>query len=375
MSGDINDNNPKVHIPVVVGNYFPFRLVLRENDTWHPTLDEINYKNYDYVKLTRLSTFIDVGISPLSLGISFSGSLILPAIPEYRDRELALNKFNETLGFFLLGGVYCEAIQPTDISSGKLFQDGYLKLGNGGSGYYAELNRAFQTKHVGHHDVIKLLNPLTIQASELEKAYQLGKGYFAKIGSLSPALLLNGTSNYVRNQWGESLIFLWTSIEQVINIIWVKEIAKENSEENVIEGRRTFLKDFRTWTTSTKIELLFQKDFITILDYQLLNKARKLRNDFVHNGRKLSQEQVKNALIALFRLISLTISSYEDATLLDETLETIYKNEREELFPKDNIINGVTHWLSIPPIPGDPSWGDKSYEIIEELVLKPLIRD
>jgi len=374
METPTNDKESQ-HIPVVIGNYAPFRLVLRETDSWNPTLEQINSREYDYVKLCRLSCFIDIGIAPFSLGISFDGSLVLPALPEFRTRESALDKFNETLGILLLGGIYSEAVQPTDISFGTLLFNGYLKQHNGGTGHEAAFHKAIQTKYVSTLDVISLLKPKTISKTELEHAYKKGKEYYLKLNKLSPNLLLNGTSNYVKHQWAEGLIFLWTSVEQVINIIWVKEVIKNDTEgDDLIEGRSKFLKDFRTWTTSTKIELLFQKGFLKTKQYQLLNKARKTRNDFVHNGKELTQENVKCALDGLFQLISLVISSYQNPDLLNETLETIYKNQRGDLIPKRTKFSNeeVTHWLSLPPLPGDSDWGDKEYEIIEDLVLKPL---
>lgn len=369
------DSYESKHVPVIIGNYAPFRLVLRDTDTWSPSLEEINTMSYDYVKLSRLSCFIDVGIAPYTLGIGFDGSLVLPALPEYKTREDALSKFNETLGILLLGGVYSEAVHPLDISFGTLFFDGYLKQHNGGYGHEALFHMEIRTKHVSLLNSINLLTPKAISNIEIETAYKKGKVYFDKINKLNPGLLLNGTSTYVKHQWEESLIFLWTSIEQVINIIWTDEIiTNQNHNSDLIEGRSTFLKDYRTWTTSTKIELLYQRGFITIEDYKLLNKARKSRNDFVHSGKGLNEVTVKCALDALFHLISLVISSYNDCNLLNDTLETIYINQRGDLISKKTVFEKgeVTHWLPLPPLPGDSNWGDLEYEIVDDVVLLPM---
>src|ERR1035437_6897573 len=150
------------HVPVIVGNFLPFRLILRDTDSWEHSLEQINHREYDYVKLCRLSSFIDIGIAPFSLGITFDGSLILPATEQFNNRSLALDKFNETLTFLLLGGIYCEAVQPTDISYGSLFFDGYLKILGGGTGAQSKFHHAIQTKHVGTLDVIELLSPKTL---------------------------------------------------------------------------------------------------------------------------------------------------------------------------------------------------------------------
>jgi hypothetical protein len=52
--------------------------VTRKTDKWDPTLEQINDRTYDYVKLSRISGFVDIGITPYSIGIGFDGSLILP---------------------------------------------------------------------------------------------------------------------------------------------------------------------------------------------------------------------------------------------------------------------------------------------------------
>ena len=361
------------HVPIIIGNCRPFRIIERETDNWNPTLDQINRNDYDYVKLNRMSTFIDIGLAPFSLGIGFDGSLILPATKDFSSKENSLEKFNQTLGILLLGGIYSESVQPDNISYGSLTLDGYIKIHGGSSGLIAGFHKSIRTKLVGTMDSISLLNPVSISTAEIHKAYKKGKAIFDKIPNLSPNMLLDGTSNYVSNQWSESLIFLWTSIEQLINQIWEKEIV-DKEVDGVIEGRKAFLKDFRTWTTSTRIEALFQKGIIPIEVYKLLNLARKTRNDFIHNGKQLNKEKIDNALIGLFELISLIVSDYKSTNNLSETLNVIIRNQRGELFPKKTRLekDEVTHWLEIPPLPGDSHWGDKEYEIIDDLLLKPL---
>lgn len=368
--------NDKNHIPIIIGNCLPFRIIERETDEWNASLEEINSREYDYVKLNRMSTFIDIGIAPFSLGIGFDGSLVLPATEEYRTKENALEKFNQTLGILLLGGVYSESVQPDNISYGTLFFDGYIKIHGGSSGLVAGFHKSIRSKLVGTIDSIKLLEPKSIKTSEIEKAYKIGKDIIEKLPNLSANMLLDGTSHYVRNQWSESLIFLWTSIEQLINQIWEQQIIK-NKIDGVIEGRTNFLKDYRTWTTSTRIETLFQKSFIPLEVYKFLNLARKTRNDFIHNGKPLNKEKVENALVGLLQVVSLIISDYKSTDKLDETLEVIRQNQRGGLFPKKTKLekNEVTHWLELPPIPGDSHWGEKEYDIIEELVLKPIKKE
>jgi hypothetical protein len=91
--------------PVIMANYNPLRFVLRPGENWDPTIKQINGLDYDYAKLHRVSLFADVGIAPFTLGFCFDGTLVLPAIPQFRDRGEALAKFNAVLTELLFGGI------------------------------------------------------------------------------------------------------------------------------------------------------------------------------------------------------------------------------------------------------------------------------
>src|SRR5688500_16500266 len=84
-------------VPVILASTSPFRLIKRDRtDNWKPTWDELNKRNYDYVKLSRLSTFIDVGLpNPFSMGVGFDGTLVLPALSQFADRDVVLSVFND----------------------------------------------------------------------------------------------------------------------------------------------------------------------------------------------------------------------------------------------------------------------------------------
>src|SRR5712692_1190973 len=140
----------KDSVPIVTANFQPLRFVVRdETDQWAPTLEQINVRDYDYVKLHRMSTYFDVGIAPYSLGVCFDGTLVLPALPQYRDRTSALAAFNQTLTELLIGGIYCEAVTPDDIGYGSLSLTAYARIHGGGTGPSASFHQAARTKHIG----------------------------------------------------------------------------------------------------------------------------------------------------------------------------------------------------------------------------------
>ena len=366
------------HVPVIIGNCAPFRLVLRDDDEWAPTLEQINNKTYDYLKLCRPSGSIDIGIEPFSLIIGFDGSLILPALQEFIDRRAVLTKFNKTLGKMLLGGIYSEAIKPMDISLGSMHTgSGYIRHHGTGIGLRSGFHRDLREGYGGAIDTMELRYPRRVQIKELINAYYRGARHFAKLGRYSPSLLLNGVSSYVNQEWQQALIFLWTAVEQVVELIWEKLIIGSSREETEIEQikhRSQFLRDYRSWTKAVKLELLYQKQCLPISDYKLLSQARKARNEFAHRGLLVTKEDASSALDSLFHLISLIITEHKDRNTLDSVIRIIRENEQEEHFQNrgrtvipDDALEGAV-WLPMKPHPGDPSWGNQPYETRDALV-------
>ena len=68
------------------------------------------------------------------------------------------------------------------------------------------------------------------------------------------------------------------------------------------------------------------------------------------------------------------VTKYKDSTLLHSVQENIlgYLNSDEKRRSRILKNEEVVAWLPIPPIPGDLDWGDKPYEAIPEIQLKPI---
>lgn len=362
-------------MPVITGNYRPFRLVLRENDNWNPTIEQVNRRSYDYVKLHRMSMFVDIGILPLSLGVSFDGTLVLPATKQFVNPKEALTHFNTFLCSLLLGGIYCEAVSPDDVCLGRMTHTAYSKITGNNRGAVSGFHQAIRTTAVGILDAIRLLDPETVRVTALKEALSVGKSRLARTGSLSPQTLLHGATFYAKNQWADSLIHLWTSVEQVLEDMWSERILSKSSVLGITKSRRRgFLGDRRTWTASAKLELLYQKALLPEETYARLDKARTQRNAFAHSGAIPSPEGAEAALDGLFQLVSLRIADSTDPRSLLSVADLI--KERSRLYAswerRGEPLEGVTHWLEVPPVPGDVNWGDAPYEIIEDLQLRKL---
>ncbi len=365
----------KTSVPIIIANASPFRLIRRdENDIWNPTWDELNSRTYNYVKLHRTTSAIDVGLpQPFNMIFGYDGSFILPALPEFKNPEKALEIFNRTLGELLFGGIYYEAVSPNDLSFGILYFNGYFKPLSSGKGPNASFHAEIGMRYVSTIDVARLHNPPTLEYESIYHALEEGRKVLNRLPKISVPILLNGITFLVNKQWSEALSNIWTTTEQVVNQIWEQTVIKNDPTISEISGRKEFLGDYRTWTVATEIEVLYQKGLLDLYTYKLLNIARKSRNEFIHKSSVPSVDDTKAAVEALFALISLTISEYKDSKSLNPTLEKVLNylsidERRKKTFSNEEVVA----WLPIPAIPGDKEWGDDPYEDIEEIHLRPI---
>jgi hypothetical protein len=359
--------------PAVIAFPRPFRLIqFDKNDKWSPTLKDINENTYDYVKLHKVITGLDIGLEkPFSLLFNVDSALVLPALPAYRDPQQSLVKFNEVLGLMTLGGTFFHALEPADIGFAFLyFETGYVRYLGGATSRTAMFHAELRSKLVGGLGNIDLLNPDTLTARQILDSYKKGKSIHEKIPVLSPFLLLNGISAFVAFNWPTCLTNLWTCAEQLISFIWEKEIINgsfQPTEE--IKGRRDFLNDHRTWTSSASIELVFQRQLIDTATYKKLQAARKARNDFAHKGALPKRQDAENVFDSVFFLLSLIVTNYRDSSSLTE-LCMRYKALSESKSPQrlvevsegevpEGPPDGVSHWRYTPPVPGESHWDNK----------------
>lgn len=373
-----SDESPRENsLPVVTGNYAPFRLVMREEDAWAPSLEDISSKTYDYVKLHRSSMGVPVGIEPFSMLVCFDGTFVLPAIETFRKKENALELFNRVLAEILLGGIYVDAMSPDDLGLGSVTFDGYCRMRGGSRGNISSLHSNLRTTYAGIWDSMILLHPRTILVNELQETIIRGRSRMKSIGPLSPDTLLYGSTFYTHHQWAESLIHLWTTAEQIIGMMWREHLINGRTVNGLAKkNRKQFLEDTRTWTSSARIEVLFQKEILPDSTCVQLDVARKARNEFVHTGKRPSSDAARAALEALFQLASLRATGNQEVDHFKEIVGLI--TEQSKFFidweqPKDSLsIEEVKYWMPLPPIPGDSHWGDKPYEVIEELRFVPI---
>lgn len=245
--------------------------------------------------------------------------------------------------------------------------EGYFRYMQNPNGHASRIHRLLQEVEVTSLEAIQLFNPPTIKLQTIYKALDKGTELLSNFPKLSIALVLSGITFLNKWEWAEGLLFIWTSIEQIIDEIWDEEIYSQRNEKGVITNRSDFLRDERTWTASTKIELFFQKGLIDVETYKLINIVRKARNDFVHDGVVPNKNNAICALKALIRIMSLKTTNYKKPDSLFEIEESILEHMQRSLLPKKqvNFDEEVVAWREIKSIPGDKNWGEKEFEKIE----------
>lgn len=338
--------------PLIMAVSAPLKLIAKNGrDRWNPTLKQINNSTYDNLKLNRVSGFIDGNVAPYAMLVGFDGTLALPAFPEFAQHDKALRIFNRVLLEMLLGGIYTEAAAPADIVPGILYETGYVRI-SGRSGR-AGLHAALRERSASSTDNIHLLDRKPTTISDLEKAIKRGRRIVNKCDPLSHEIVLAGCSHFVSGALAEALTCLWTSIEQLVSRLWQVEVVEKAPGDGVPQ-RGGFLKDYRVWTTSTRIELLFQKKIFNSELYKALNEARKARNTFIHSGEQPDLAAATAALSGLFYLMSLSTTDYADIHKLDDIRKKIEDRCILKPQPRGPIPAGeVKYWREITPLPGE----------------------
>lgn len=365
----------KITTAVLIANPRPFRLVLRDaDDKWSPTIEQINTRDYDYVKLHRATKFFDAEIAaPFPVCVAFDGSFILPAIPAYQTVDGTLDEFNRIFASILLGGIYTESVEPEDLSQGEMTEHGYFRhtITHGGNG---ELHKALGNKDASSDDAIWLMKPPTVLASELEAAYAIGARVLKVVTNLSTALLITAFTYFLKRQTKESLSHAWICIEQLLDHIWRATVVEE-AKDIQIPKRRKFLES-QQWSSAHKIELLYQKQVLTDGMYEKLTTCRDARNHFIHRGEAPTHLQAKTALDGLVDLLKHVADeagvSFKDELVRGYLAPPSAGRPRTMVTRAENSDwEGAQYWKAVPFIPGDEKW-EGDFEQFDDITLQPI---
>lgn len=330
----------------------PFRLVQTAGQApWDATIDQINRCSWDYAALHELVGGIDVGLqSPYHLVVGRDGALALPPIDNLRSTQAAVEFFNRCLAALLLGGIYCEAINPDGLDLGWIIDWTYIRTYKSG---HAAANRFHE--HVRHRqsspmEAIALVQPRQVGLTELQAAMGAGLRMLDTVRSVRGEYLLKGTTGLARLDWGSALANLWIVVEQLVAELWERKVVAPTLEADPNKARRSQLMDTRSWTASTRIEMLYQKSVIDLDTVRALGKARKARNDLHHSGQHPSSDDAQAAYRGVTGLLIVALNG-ERPPLFD--LDLADHGLIDPFAPPRPLHGQPTHWMAIPKLPGE----------------------
>jgi hypothetical protein len=351
------------------------QLVTLDSEEWSPSIEEINSGSYDATKLFRSSLNVDVGIAPLSLIVLFDGTLVLPACADIpKNRALAI--FNKHLTSLLLGGMLVEEVAPDDVTSGSLNFWGYHRH-HVPTGHYTKLSQSLRTARGGPDESIMLYRPKIIAKKHYLQTHSVGLNLSRKLPGNLSTVLLPACTSYANEKWERSLILAWTSIELIIEKMWTEKVLSGPDISGISRKRRkAFLSDTRTWSSSTRIELLWQRGHIPDATYGLADKTRAARNAFIHSADECSPEAARSAVEASLNLIGSIADEAGlafDASNLMVLLDGATTHYRAPVTDdKGRLLVEPQFWRYPDPAPGFKDWGDRPFEKIPEVQLQPL---
>ena len=330
----------------------PFRIIKEKGmSAWSASIDEVNSREWDYVKLHEVMGGIDVGLpAPYHMLVGRDGALALPPIPKLHSDQQAVEFFNRCLAAILLGGVYCSAVTLDNLEFGSIIDWKYLRT-HGNSVGGNRFHTLIRMKMAPPIEAIALNSPPVLDFDKLRGAIEQGLKILNLTPQLSPEFLLKGISGIARRDWGVGLSNLWITVEQLTEALWVRHLLQPLADDqDRVPGRLDQLKDTRTWTAANRHEILHLKGLITKSTLQELYTARKSRNDLSHRGTHPSEASAKAAYAASLALLATVVG---DIKIPLSKLDLSNHSISDPFKPKDRVVGEPQYWMPIPKLPGE----------------------
>lgn len=270
----------------------------KEQKSWGDIIFQFEHSSSPPIPLFKSSEFSS------KILISKDG-LIASELPEKitSDEEALItlsHHINSFLGLINFGGLFFFPFSEKEISHIELKDRAISQVSGSGDPYsQTNLKRALHRypKHIPYILGTPMIDFDWVgmrikKLSEINDASALGKEIVSSeyFGRDAQILALGAYKEYTLHNWNSALVLSWTFIEMLIDELWKKEMIENVSTEEI--GRKKRLKDYRTYSSAIKIEVLYIKSIIDIDTYVKLNQLRKLRNDFIHEGMVIAESDI-----------------------------------------------------------------------------------
>ena len=343
----------------------PFmNIVFDEDDRLNVTLEQVNNKTYDRLKICRTTMTLDGGIEAMenmAVIVSYTGALLYPCMKGIGKQQV-IDSANNLLLQLMFGGIRLDAVSPDDVGFGRLYGTGYFLAAGGASGANFRFLTALQHQEASNFDTIQLIDSRHYTKAQVYDGIKMGKPVVSAIPEINPTMFLNGITHFRQYQLASALVFLWSTAESLIGKLWSEKAIPKGSG---ITGRKNFVES-NSWQAAYKVEVLFQIGVISSTLYSALNEARDARNKLAHRGTPPSLEACAKALEGTFALISIITSGAVNEGKFKElvdSLSAVHKPMTGKIEPR--------FWREIPAVPGDAKWGDAPFPRHAEIELLP----
>jgi len=356
-----------VQVPLYVAATSPFTLVIfDEGDEPSFTLEQVNRRTYDRLKLCRTTTALDPNLSAMdrmAVIVSYTGALLFPRMAGMSEEDV-LASANRLLLKLTFGGIDFDAMAPNDVGFGFIYATGYFLAGGGAGGPNFNTLMALQHQDAGSFDTMRLLHARVQTSSEIHAAIRIGAPVVDGIPEISPTLFLNGLTYFRQGQLASALVFLWSTCESLIGRLWDDHVVIKGAG---IPGRRRFVEG-NGWQAAHMVEVLFQMSLIDDDLYTQLSSARTARNALAHRAKSPKVDDCKAALLSAFRLVSAVRSGgkvQDEFKMLADRLASAHDPHTGPLDPQ--------YWREIPSVPGDNKW-EGEFSRHPEIELVPIAK-
>ncbi len=354
-----------IRVPLYVAATSPFTLItFDEGDEPSFTLEQVNSRTYDRLKLCRTTTSLDPILSAMdrmAVIVSYTSALLFPRMKGV-SKEDVLASANRLLLKLTFGGIDFDAMAPNDVGFGFIYGTGYFLAAGGARGANFNTLMELQYQDASSYNAMRLLHPRVLTSSEIHTAVRTGASVVDGIPEMSPSLFLNGLTYFRQGELAPALVFLWSTCESLIGRLWDDHVVPKGAG---IPGRKSFVEG-NGWQAAHMVEVLFQMSLIEKDLYTRLSRARTARNALAHRATPPQVDDCRAALQSAFQLVSAVRSGgkiFDEFKLLADRLASAHDPRTRPLNPQ--------YWREIPSVPGDEKW-EGEYSRHSEIELVPI---
>lgn len=136
-------------------------------------------------------------------------------LPPIRDIYSAAEQFNRCFAALLVGGVYCEAVNPDGLEFASILGLDIPAHHRGSEAGPNVFHRHARMQMAPPIEAIRLVGPRVIEMTAIEAALRTGRSVLERVPEISPEFLLKSVTGAARRDWAAALSNPWVVVEQV----------------------------------------------------------------------------------------------------------------------------------------------------------------